>query len=231
MSGSGRAGNGRGNNRKRLFRRREKENDGWQENYSSENDPPNNGDRSRGDGPQKGPPASFDRRPGNRGPQNPSPRQPLQPSGRGYNNRGRGSDDNQGRQNRSFSRRNNENPRGEKAPFVERPKWVAPAVNNDPLPVPDCPWCGKPIRDISSAIADKDTGMPVHFDCVAARIAGAENLEKGDVVTYIGAGRFGIVSFGRAENHDFKIKKIIEWENKDNRAGWRSEISDHYSVT
>jgi hypothetical protein len=72
---------------------------------------------------------------------------------------------------------------------------------------------------------------------VAAKIAQEEPLEKGDTVTYIGGGRFGIVHFssgvpGRSENgKTFEIKKIIEWENKDNRAEWRSTISDHYSVT
>jgi hypothetical protein len=72
---------------------------------------------------------------------------------------------------------------------------------------------------------------------VAAKIAGEERLEKGDTVTYIGGGRFGIVHFrsgvpGKGgDGKTFTIKKIIEWENKDNRAEWRSTISDHYSVT
>ena len=126
----------------------------------------------------------------------------------------------------------------------ERPKWVPPKMNTDPLPVPDCLWCGKPIRDISLAIADKDTGVPVHFECVAARIAATEKLEKGDTITYIGGGRFGIVCFGDSDyprdsqdrgaapgNRDFRIKKIIEWEDKEKRAEWRSLISEHYSVT
>jgi len=114
-------------------------------------------------------------------------------------------------------------------------------MNTEPLPVPDCSWCGEPIRDITLAIADRDTGAPVHFECVAARIATGEFLENGDTVTYIGGGRFAVACFGtvspdapgasRAAGRDFKIKKIIEWENKDKRAEWRSLISDHYSVT
>jgi hypothetical protein len=101
-----------------------------------------------------------------------------------------------------------------------------------------------------SAIADKDTGVPVHFDCVSARIAFGEKLEKGETVAYIGGGRFGIVSFGgsaqgktgapqenRQERNspqaarDFSIRKIIEWEKMDKRAEWRSLICEHYSVT
>jgi hypothetical protein len=97
---------------------------------------------------------------------------------------------------------------------------------------------------MSTAIADKSSGEPVHFECVAARIAEGETLESGDTVTYIGGGRFGIVHFsgmlrdavqGRKSNdgHDtrnFQIKKIFEWEDKENRAPWRKDIGDHFSV-
>ncbi|MCL2130792.1 MAG: hypothetical protein FWH35_10630, partial [Treponema sp.] len=94
-----------------------------------------------------------------------------------------------------------------------------------------------------------DTGIPVHFDCVSAKIASGENLEKGDIIAYIGGGRFGIVNFagkdqGRAFSQSqatgspdsaysrvFTIKKVIEWENKDKRAEWRGEICSHYSET
>jgi len=91
------------------------------------------------------------------------------------------------------------------------------------------------------AIADKDTGVPVHFDCVASRIARGENLENGDVITYIGGGRFGIVNFDdrtsnrdsheKALNSEFKIKKIIEWEDKEKRAEWRNSICERYPLT
>jgi hypothetical protein len=105
--------------------------------------------------------------------------------------------------------------------------------------MPDCPYCGKPIKDISSAISDINSGEPVHFDCVINRISEAEVLERGDAVTYIGGGRFGVVHFNRSpespkkpENaQNFKIKKILEWENKENRADWRKSVSDHYSAT
>jgi hypothetical protein len=138
--------------------------------------------------------------------------------------------------NNPYHKRGSENVRGERTSHAERPKWIPPKINTEPLPVSDCPWCGKPIRDISSAITDKDTGNPVHFDCVTARISFGEKLEKGESVAYIGGGRFGIVSFGSpgasaAADRNFTIKKIIEWENNDKKAEWRSAISDHYSVT
>ena len=202
MSGSGKAGNGRGSNRKRPFKRRE--NNTWQGSDS---------EWTSAGTPQK------------------RAREPDSP--------------NLTRQNRgSLPKTTGENSRGEqkRASFFERPKWVPPKINTDPLPIPDCPWCGKPIRDLSQAIADRETGVPVHFDCVAARIAGRENLDKGEAITYIGGGRFGIVHFGgsglytknshdKTEGREFRIKKIIEWEKKDQRAEWRSVICDHYSIT
>jgi hypothetical protein len=116
--------------------------------------------------------------------------------------------------------------------FYERPRWTPPALSTDPLPAPDCPYCGKPISDISAAMTDKNTGEPVHFDCVINRIAGGEMLEPGDTVSYIGGGRFGVVHFNDSRDpQNFRIKKILEWENKENRAEWRRSISDHYSVT
>ncbi|MDR2178207.1 MAG: hypothetical protein LBP20_09245 [Treponema sp.] len=131
-----------------------------------------------------------------------------------------------------------------RAPFFERPKWTAPHPSTEPIPHPLCPCCGKPIKDMSTAIADKDSGEPSHFECVAARIAGRETLESGDAVVYIGGGRFGIVHFPgmirdnswsrkNSDDYDtrgFQIKKIVEWENKENRAPWRKNIEEHFSV-
>jgi hypothetical protein len=116
--------------------------------------------------------------------------------------------------------------------LFERPRWTAPKAPSDPIPTPECPYCGQPIKDISSAISDRNSGSPVHFDCVLARISEDEPLEPGDAVSYIGGGRFGIIHFNNPpDTRDFKIKKILEWENKENRSEWRQLVSDHYSVT
>jgi hypothetical protein len=116
--------------------------------------------------------------------------------------------------------------------LYERPRWKAPVLSSAPIPVPDCPWCGKPIKDISAAIADKTSGEPVHFDCVLARIGEGEILETGDAVSYIGGGRFGVIHFNNLpDTRDFNIKKIFEWENKEDRSEWRQSLSDHFSVT
>jgi hypothetical protein len=104
-------------------------------------------------------------------------------------------------------------------------------MSAEPIPVPTCPLCGKPIKDISTAITDKLSGVPIHFDCAVARIAERENLGAGDTVTYIGGGRFGVVHFPNPQDtKNFKIKKIFELEDRDDRADWRKNISDHYSI-
>jgi hypothetical protein len=104
-------------------------------------------------------------------------------------------------------------------------------MSSEPIPVPDCPLCGKPIRDIAAAITDRVSGVPVHFDCAITRIAEGENLQAGDTITYIGGGRFGVLYFPNPQDTgNFTIKKIFELEEKDSRADWRKNISDHYSV-
>ncbi|MCL1814471.1 MAG: hypothetical protein FWG27_01435 [Treponema sp.] len=115
----------------------------------------------------------------------------------------------------------------------ERPRWIAPKLNNDPLPVLNCCRCGHSIADSHTALKDKHTGEPVHFDCVMTELAEQEILETGDSLSYIGGGRFGIVHFnnGKGESRNFTIKKIFEWEDKEKKAEWRGAIADHYSIT
>ncbi|MCL2209883.1 MAG: hypothetical protein FWC19_07160 [Treponema sp.] len=114
----------------------------------------------------------------------------------------------------------------------ERPRWTAPILPSNPVTTPDCPWCGKQITDITTAITDKETGLPVHFDCVLERIAGMENLETNDSVCYIGGGRFGIIHYNNPpDTRDFIIKKIYEWEVKDANIEWRKPFSEYFSIT
>ncbi|MDR0584226.1 MAG: TrkA C-terminal domain-containing protein [Treponema sp.] len=131
-----------------------------------------------------------------------------------------------------FAGANEVKPEKKRSGLYERPRWIPPVVPSKPMPVPDCPWCGKPIRDLSTAVADKVSGEPVHFDCVIARIREGETLEPGDVISYIGGGRFGIIHYNNSlDARDFAITKIFEWENKDSRSEWRRSVSDYFSVT
>ena len=93
-----------------------------------------------------------------------------------------------------------------------------------------CPKCGKIIDDIASAISDKKTESPVHFECVMEELSKKERVGLNERICYIGQGRFGILYFEnpRDQKH-FSIKKIIEWEAHDNPLEWRSEMSGLYS--
>jgi hypothetical protein len=113
---------------------------------------------------------------------------------------------------------------------LERLRWIPPVRPNEPLPTPECPYCGKPIKDIAAALEHRTMNTPVHFECVMAFIAKNERLEKEDTLAYIGGGRFGIVRF-TGLSRTFRIKKIVEWENRENRAEWRKSISEYYSST
>ena len=114
----------------------------------------------------------------------------------------------------------------------DRLQWTAPELPENPITTPDCPWCGNPIKDITTAICDKETGKPVHFDCVIARITETETLEPNDGICYIGGGRFGIVHYNNLpDTRNFTIKKIFEWESKESNFEWRSSISEYFSIT
>ena len=114
----------------------------------------------------------------------------------------------------------------------DRPKWIPPKPPALSLPEVSCTWCDKPIKDLATAICEPDTGNPVHFDCVMNSIAEKEFLEAGDTVSYIGGGRFGIINYSNfPDTKSFKIKKIFEWEVRENRSEWRIAMCEHFSVT
>ena len=93
-----------------------------------------------------------------------------------------------------------------------------------------CPKCGQPITDIASAIADKATGAPLHFDGVLNQVKQSEPTGENEKVAYIGQGRFAVLQYEniRDQRH-FTIKKIIEWENREQQSEWRNELSGLYS--
>jgi len=92
------------------------------------------------------------------------------------------------------------------------------------------------------AISDKVTGLPVHFDCVLAKITAewenfkqtsvTEESEGNDSICYIGGGRFGVVHYNNpSDTGSFTIKKVFEWEIRDISNEWRRPISEYFSIT
>ena len=92
-----------------------------------------------------------------------------------------------------------------------------------------CAKCGKPIEDMTSAISDAE-GKPMHFDCVLDNLKSKEKMLPGQQMTYIGNGRFAVVTFENPRDlRKFKIEKVIEYEDKSKQVAWRSEMADLYS--
>ncbi len=93
-----------------------------------------------------------------------------------------------------------------------------------------CPMCGQPITDVASALPDKKSGEPVHFECALHEVEASENPGEKEKVAYIGQGRFGVLYFENPrDQRKFTIKKIIEWEDREKKSEWREELSGLYS--
>lgn len=92
-----------------------------------------------------------------------------------------------------------------------------------------CAKCGKPIEDMTSAISDAE-GKPMHFDCVLENLKSKEKMLPGQQMTYIGNGRFAVVTFENPRDlRKFKIEKVIEYEDKSKLISWRNEMAELYS--
>lgn len=93
-----------------------------------------------------------------------------------------------------------------------------------------CAACGQPINDIANAMVDKTSGNPIHFDCAIEQVRKSEAVGENEKISYIGQGRFAVLYYEnpRDQRH-FTIKKIIEWESKEQKSEWREELSNLYS--
>ena len=93
-----------------------------------------------------------------------------------------------------------------------------------------CPMCGAQILDVASALNDRKTGKPVHFECAMESVSKKETLGENEKIAYIGQGRFGVLYFENPrDQRKFTIKKIIEWEDRESKSEWREEMSNLYS--
>ena len=148
---------------------------------------------------------------------------------------------------RRNNRRRKDAPRKSGSQYAERPVERIKLYEGEPV---ECSFCGKPVTDVASALADKTTDKPVHFDCVLNYLAEHETLNDGQSISYIGQGRFAVISSkvpgAAAETAGggvaaagaaaaglpsprFVIERIIEWEPRDKKYEWRANIADAYS--
>ena len=130
---------------------------------------------------------------------------------------------------RRNNRRRKDAPRKSGSQYAERPVERIKLYEGEPV---ECSFCGKPVTDVASALADKMTDKPVHFDCVLNYLAEHETLNDGQSISYIGQGRFAVISSkvpgaaaetaaglvaAGAPSPRFVIERIIEWEPRDKK--------------
>lgn len=114
-------------------------------------------------------------------------------------------------------------------PRGQRENTQAQSRKEEPkrLPAVDCAICNKPIYDLAGALADMDTGLPVHFDCALERVAAAESVAGKEKIVYLGAGCFGVVEYKNGTEGAFTVKRRIRWEKEGEKQGWRKDISSY----
>lgn len=97
--------------------------------------------------------------------------------------------------------------------------------------MPVCEICGEMISDLSSAVSSRQSGNPVHFDCVIKKLSEQEKPGPNDKITYIGNGKFAVLHFDNVHDmRHFSIVKEIQWEPKEEgRSGWRDTMAGLYS--
>lgn len=95
-----------------------------------------------------------------------------------------------------------------------------------PRPEPiDCPICQKPIYDLSTAMAEKESGSPAHFDCILQRLTEAESLGPSEKIVYVGGGVFGVIEYAEKTETRFTVKRRIRYEEEGKKQDWRKALS------
>ena len=118
----------------------------------------------------------------------------------------------------------------ERNQFSEEEQKNQEAIKAFKQNTPECPKCHQPVTELATALADKKTGEPMHFDCVLEIVKEGEKLLPNQKINYIGQGRFAILDFPNIhDTRKFSIVKIIEWEERDKKYPWRTEIAGLYS--
>lgn len=97
-----------------------------------------------------------------------------------------------------------------------------PAV---PLVIPDCPVCGKPVRELSSALTHRVSRQPAHFDCIVKELRESNEISPDEKLCYLGGGCFGILEFRPPGGPSrFVIKRRIQYEEKETPQDWKKPL-------
>jgi len=91
-----------------------------------------------------------------------------------------------------------------------------------PVDLPDCPVCGKQVRELASALTHRVARQPAHFDCVMRELRDANEITQQEKICYLGGGTFGILEFRPPGGPSrFVIRKRIQYEEKETPQDWK----------
>jgi hypothetical protein len=100
-----------------------------------------------------------------------------------------------------------------------------PALQEAVVVYPDCPICGKTVRDLASALTHRISRQPAHFDCIMQELRDTNEISPQEKICYLGGGCFGILEFrpSGGPGH-FVIKKRIQYEEKEYQQDWKKPL-------
>lgn len=114
---------------------------------------------------------------------------------------------------------------GDRANGGERAAGGEPGIETTVrTPPPPCPLCGKPVTDILSALIDRTSSQPAHFDCVLSSVSEAEKPQAQERVVYLGSGVFAVVETDPRSPQKFQVKRKIQYEPREGRPEWRKGL-------
>jgi hypothetical protein len=181
---------------------------------------------------QPGPPGPVGRQQGpggkQQGPsgkqQGPSGKQ-QGPGGRQQERRDRQGQQGSGGQRRGGQRREARPGGGQQRGQERSQERERPARPETPITYPDCPVCGKPVRELASALTHRLSKQPAHFECVMKELRDSNEVAAQERICYLGGGCFGVLEFhpGGGANR-FVIKKRIQYEEKETPQDWKKTL-------
>ena len=90
---------------------------------------------------------------------------------------------------------------------------------------PDCPVCGKAVRELASALTHRVSRVPAHFDCVVRELRDTNEMNAQEKLCYLGGGTFGILEFRPPGGPSrFVIKRRIQYEEKETPQDWKKPL-------
>lgn len=94
-----------------------------------------------------------------------------------------------------------------------------------PQVFPDCPVCGKPVRELASALTHRVSRQPAHFECIMKELRESNEIAPQERICYLGSGCFGILEFHPSGGPSrFVIRKRIQYEEKETPQDWKKPL-------